>query len=236
MTLLLLAWGCAATPREDAGVRTWGTMREVLREGRRQGRVELAQALGPSSVAVGALADLAGEITVDRGVLHLAEVVDAAVPDGARARAARPDEQAALLLCADVPAWSEHALPAAADLDALEEAVREAALRQSLDVRRPFPFRIEGRALRLELHVVDGSCPIAHPDGPPPWRYLGLDVDAVWIGFHAQDAAGELTHHGRRTHTHALVEGGATGGHVDDVRLASGARLFLPASGYRLAP
>ena len=84
MTLWLLASGCAATAREDAGVCNWGTIREVLREGRSEGRVELARALGPSSVAVGALADLAGEITVDRGALHLVEVV-AAAPDGVRA-------------------------------------------------------------------------------------------------------------------------------------------------------
>lgn len=228
LPLLALLAGCSAPPRAGWEVRSWGGVREVLREGRTEGRVELARALGPHSIAVGASAGLAAEITVDRGVVHLVEVVDAAAENGVRARAARPGERAALLVCADVPAWSEHTLPTLADLDALEAAVRSAALQRGLDVARPFPFRVEGRARRIELHVLDGSCPIAYPEGSPPWRFAGEELDVTLIGFHAAGSAGVLTHHGRATHTHALLPERGVSGHLDEVGFEAGARLFLP--------
>lgn len=226
--LLALSAACSTPPREPWRVQHWGTLREVLREGKSEGRVEFARALGPHSVAVGASAGLAAEITVDRGAVHLAEVVDAAAPHGVRERAPRPGERAALLVCADVPAWSESVMPAVADLDELEALVRAAALECGLDAAAPFPFRVEGLARRLELHVFDHSCPIAHPDGPPPWRFAGADLQAVLVGFHADDSAGVLTHHGRTTHTHALLPGRDVSGHLDEIAFEAGARLFLP--------
>lgn len=213
-----------------AAVRHWGGMRTVLREGRSEGRVELASVLGPHSVAVGALAGLAAEITVDGGRAHLSEVLDASAPDGLRVRAPRPGEMATLLVLADVPRWSEHELSAAGDLSGLEQAVRSTAEAQGLDVRAPFPFRVEGLATTLELHVLDRSCPIAHPDGPPPWRLTGADERVVLVGFHAQGAGGTLTHHGQATHTHAILTQRDLSGHLDAIALAPGARLFLPAT------
>ena len=92
-----------------------------------------------------------------------------------------------------------------------------------------FTFRIEGRAKRLELHVLDHSCPIAAPEGPEPWRYSGEDVPVQLIGFYAENSGGQLTHHGQTTHIHALLPETGLSGHVDAVALADGARLFLPA-------
>lgn len=229
--LLALCAACATPPTEPWQVRHWGTLREVLREGRSEGRVELASALGPHSVGLGLAAGLTAEITVDRGVAHLTQVVDAAVADGVRTRAPHPAEQAALLVCADVQRWAVQALPAARDLDALEAQLQERAHALGIDGGTPFPFRIEGRARLLELHVLDRSCPLAHPAGPPPWRFAGQGVDAVFVGFFAAEAEGELTHHGRRTHLHALLQDGAVGGHVDALALEEGSRLFLPAGG-----
>jgi hypothetical protein len=236
LALLALLAACSAPPRQSAPVQSWGTLREVLREGRSEGRVELAVALGPHSVAVGASEGLSAEITVDRGVAHLAEVVDAAAVDGVRRRAPRVGERAALLVVADVPAWSEQRLSQVADLDQLEQLVRAAALEGGIDVAQPFPFRVEGRAVRLELHVFDHSCPIANPDGPPPWRFAGEDLDAVLVGFHAQDSAGTLTHHGRDSHTHALLPGRDLSGHLDAIAFGAGARLFLPQRGPETPP
>lgn len=210
-------------------VRQWGAMRTVLRDGNTQGRVDLAEAVGAHSVAVGVLADLAGEVTVDGGVVHVAEVLDSTSPEGVRVRAAADGEQAALLVLADVESWTAHALPAVSDLAALESAVRSLASENGIDVRAPFPFRVEGVARALSLHVLDHSCPIADPDGPPPWRLRGEDEAAVLIGFYAEDSAGTLTHHGQATHVHAVLADRGASGHLDDVRLAAGAWLFLPS-------
>jgi len=209
-------------------VRHWGTLREALREGHTEGRVALAEAADPRTVGIGFLPELAGELTVDGGRAWLAEVTDAASPDGLTVRGPRPGEQATVLVLSRVDAWSEDRLEAVADFAELEELVRATARVRGFDVTRPFPFRVTGRAAELHLHVLDHSCPIAAPDGPPPWRHTGTDEPVVLVGFYAEGSGGVLTHHGERSHVHALVDGGRLAGHADGVRLEPGAVLFLP--------
>ena len=62
---------------------------------------------------------------------------------------------------------------------------------------------------------------------------LYSNAEGVLIGFYAENAAGQLTHHGQRSHVHAIVTtsaGGKAGGHVDGTGVREGASLFLPAS------
>lgn len=234
LLVLALASSCAAgstatqVPLEHT-VEHWGGMREVLREGRTEGRIDLADVLGPNSIAVGATAGLAAEITVDAGEAHIAEVVDPDSAQGLRTRGPAPGEQATLLVIADVPIWSEYTLPALPDLAELEASLRSTAAANGIDVTTPFPFRVEGEASTLHLHVLNHSCPIADPRGPKPWRFAGENEPTVLVGFHAQGSAGRLTHHGQRSHTHALLTARDISGHVDEVSFPPGARLFLPA-------
>ncbi len=53
-------------------VSMWGTMREVLRQGQSQGRVALTSILKPTTIGVGALAGLEGEITIVDGQAYVA--------------------------------------------------------------------------------------------------------------------------------------------------------------------
>ncbi len=216
--------------RAEFQVRHWGGMREVLRNGQTQGRVTLADVVGPNSFAVGALADLAAEVTIVGGKLHLAEVQDALAPDGLHLRIPAEDDQATLLVVADILEWKEHRLPAADDIEALELCVRTLAESDRIDISQPFPFRIEGTATALGLHVLNHSCPIANPDGPEPWRFNGENTAVILVGFYAADSAGQLTHHGQSSHIHALLQDQPVSGHLDNVRFGAGARLFLPSS------
>jgi len=216
---VLLATGCAAP---DTSPQIYGAMREVLREGRDQGRVEVAAVTHSDSVGVGALAGLAGEVTILDG----RAMVSRRVGDEIAVRDALPGEQAALLVTARVPAWRELPLPDLEDYDALEACVRDALLEAGLDPRAPTPLRITGRAERLQLHVIAGACPIATPDGPAPRRLDRPPDDVTLVGFYAEDAAGRLTHHTHSSHLHAHA--GAVTGHLDEVQLRD-ARLFLPA-------
>jgi len=201
-------------------------MRTVLRDGRTEGRVSLAEAIGPNTIAVGALEGLAAEITVIDGVAHLAEVEEASSADGLSLGTAVGNERATLLVAADVESWSEHPLGEVRDLHALES--RLAALARSY-APGPLPIRVEGTASRIELHVLDHSCPIANPHGPSPWRYAGTAERTVLVGFRAEDAGGILTHHGQTTHVHAWLPEHGTSGHLDDVAFLRGARLYLPS-------
>lgn len=214
--------------RSGPEVQHWGAMREVLRERRTHGRVTLQDVLGPNTIAVGAIEGLAGEITVDGSAIHLTQVVDPDAPDGVLVRPPHSNEQATLLVLANVEEWTEHGLTDASDLEVLEHSVREIATAAGFELNRPIPFRIRGRASELQLHVLNNSCPVADPNGPKPWRFRGEDLEVVLIGFYAEDSSGILTHHGQNSHIHAIVESEKISGHLDAVDLSSNARLFLP--------
>lgn len=209
-------------------VQHWGGMRDVLRNGNTQGRITLADVVGPNTIAVGALEGLGAEITIMGGQVQLASADATELSKGLRIRSHNPDDQATLLVLANVPKWTQHALAPASDISALEAAIREIALAQGLDVTQPFPFRIEGTATELHVHVLNHSCPIANPEGPAPWRFTGKNETITLVGFYAEDAAGTLTHHGQSSHIHAILESGSVSGHVDSVRFRQPSSLFLP--------
>jgi hypothetical protein len=71
--LLLIAWlgasACSSTPWNEP-VATWGTMREVMHDGRTEGRVRLGDAAAaPDAIGLGALAGLSGEIVILDGAV-----------------------------------------------------------------------------------------------------------------------------------------------------------------------
>lgn len=234
-SLLLIALAsltaCAALPEEPLfTLQGWGTMREVLREGKSQGRVHLSDAVKEGTWGVGALADLKGEITVVDGAISLASVEDGTLVH----LKPNPGQRATLLVLATVDAWKARDLPSArtlADLEAfLGRAVREAGYDPA---QAPVPLRIEGEFERVALHVIDGSCPIANPQGNPPWRWSGEAVRGVVVGVYAEGQAGVLTHHARDSHLHAVLhtaDGLKVSGHVDELALGDDVSLLLPAT------
>lgn len=228
--LILVFFGCAG-PSEAPfiEVRGWGTMREVLREGDTRGRVPLVAVVEDHTWGVGALEGLEGEITIVDGEVSIAQVVDGELV----LRGLRKRDEASLLVLAEVSAWHEDSLPQVRGLrdleTVLEGRVRLAGLDPGLT---PVPVHVEGTFERLSLHVLDGSCPVARPDGPPPWRWEGGGARGGLVGVYAEGQGGVMTHHGQRLHLHAVVvdpDGRVLSGHVDDVALGEGSSLFLPA-------
>ncbi len=202
---------CAAPPADTVAVETWGTMRAALRQGDAVARVSLAGLQSHSAIAVGALADLAGEVTIldGRVLVAVAEGGECRVSD------APPEAAATLLARAEVPAWRALPLPDCSSYDALEAAIGEALDRCGFDRRQPTPVRIRARTPHIEFHVVAGACPIANPTGPPPWRFAGALEQVELVGFYVEAAAGTWTHHDRCTHLHVVAP--ERMGHLDAV-------------------
>jgi hypothetical protein len=178
-------------------------MHAVLREGSSEARVALAGLGEPGAIGVGALAGLAGEVTViDRRVL-VATAAPARdpgrAPERLDLREAGRDDHAALLVLAVVPEWEPHEIGACGDYGELEEAIAELLLRRGHDLARPIPVRVRARASDLRLHVVAGACPIANPAGPAPWRWRGRSDDVELVGLFAEGEQGRITHHARRS-------------------------------------
>lgn len=222
LTALSAVLAACAAPEAATTVQVHGSMRDVLRMGRDHGRVVIAAVTRPGSIGVGALAGLDGEVTILNG----RAVVTQRRGANAVTRPPRAGEQAAMLVTAEVPSWTERVLPPCEDYAALEEQVRAALDAHGLDPRAPTPFMVTGRAQRLQMHVIAGACPIATPSGPAPWRFDGPAEEVTLVGFYAEGAAGRLTHHTHSSHLHAVTARGA--GHLDDVCMER-PRLFLPA-------
>ncbi len=231
---VLILVACRANPaaqvletRQPPRVQHWGAMREVMREGKTEGRVELQRFAERGWYAIGALAGLDGEITVEDGAVLIAretpERLDADVHDA----------RATLFTAAYVSTWRDLPLSPGADLAEIERAIA-AALDVPLDAPTPpTPFQVVGSVQSLDLHVVRGSCPFASdaPEEQPARWSAQSGTPARLIGFFAPGRAGELTHHGTRLHAHALVDApdGRRMGHLDDAAFAAGAILRVPA-------
>ena len=219
---VLATSACQAPAPEPTGLQTFGSMREVMRNGQMDGRVALREFVGRQTIGVGALANLTGEITMLDG-----EVLVSTVQDGvAVVRLARPDDQATLLVAKDVAEWHKFEIGTCPSYAALEQRIAQLLRARGRDLTKPTPVRITGDANRLQVHVINGACPIARPDGPKPWRYDGPADNVKLVGFYVEDAAGQLTHHNHSSHLHAVSDQAM--GHLDEVSLTH-AIVSLPA-------
>jgi acetolactate decarboxylase len=207
-------------------------MREVLHEGRSEARISLPDAVAkPHAYAVGALAHLAGEITVLDGRSWVSRAADDAVTTSGPA-ASRAD-RAALLTLTHVSHWADVAITGAVPNQALEGLIEQRARERGIDPAAPFAFVIEGEFTGLRVHVIAGSCPSAASSSNGSWqKTFEGPIRGTLVGFFAKDQEGVMTHHAASTHMHVLMdfEGKPLTAHVDSVALAPGAVLRLPST------
>jgi len=241
VAVTLVALACSA-PAWDGSVELAGSFEEVLFAGESDGRVPLAgiaeaeddaTAIAAGElVAVGALEDLTGEVTIVDGDVWLSRVRDGAL---STERGRGIGGKASMLVSANVHEWSEHTVPvdiAAADL---ESYVRLAATDAGLDTDRPFPFRIDGELLALDAHVIAGEFPTGVADdelssGHAPMLVAEQELRGRIVGFYAVGREGELTQPGSRLHAHVLTDGeAALTAHIESVGVKAGSVLRLPA-------
>lgn len=230
--VLLLAFaGCTGRGYWDGRVHQWGELRQVMRDGRTEGRLALADLSFACGCGVGACEGLDGEITMLGGQTWVSR---APTPDRLITERAPKSGRATLLAVADVPRWVD--VPVERDVapEAFDDFVRDAAIEHGIDPAAPFPFVVVGMVFDLDWHVVRGACPHRPVDdegSPPPAPFCRSDsaTEGRIVGIHAENAAGVLTHRNSRTHVHVIVDDGAHTGHVDRIGVRAGATLRLPA-------
>lgn len=234
--LIFALVSCAAAPGDRGSnadaLRQWGSLREALRDGLTEARVDVGVVAKPGVFAVGAAADLDGEITIADGQVFVSRVRAGKIETGSAG-------EATVLIAADVSEWTEVTVSEDVGPSQLDEFLAARAVEVGLDAARPFPFVVEGQLRHLKVHVIAGQCPIrarmlgARMTTPPYEQHFDV-VRGRLVGIHARDSVGQLTHHGTATHTHAILGApDAFTGHVESVGLAKGAVLRLPATGAR---
>jgi len=232
VVLALVIAGCTAPDPMPApgGVRTWGTLREALRDGHTQARVDVADIASSGLVAVGAVAGLDGEISIIDGTCYVSRVRDGKIQTD------RSDQvKATILFAADVREWKAVEITRAVAPADFEAFVTKCAEDAGIDTAEPFPFLVDGELLTLKMHVLAGECPIrARMQGvsmtSPPAHREFEKVRGRLVGIHASRGGGVITHHGSATHVHVvLTDGEVMTGHCEAVGIAVGAVLRLPA-------
>jgi hypothetical protein len=206
----------------------------MLHEGKTGPAVKLSRFFpdggDPSLYAVGALAGMKGEVTVIGGQTWLSYGEDG------RARIEKPpvpQESAALLVSAKVPAWRVLTFEYAVGSDDLDEMIATLARKAGLEpASARFPFVLEGNFRELEWHVLAGPPP-AGADSPADHlsgaTQLRLDrASGTILGFYSASDEGVFTHAGSKTHLHVVLPQPLASGHVDHLIVAQGTRVRFP--------
>lgn len=213
-------------------VKVHGALRAIHHQGQTGVQVTLDEILpNPDVYALGAVADLSGEITILGGNAYLS------YPDGEEATRTEmlteTNAGATLLVAADVPVWRAVVTEHEIRFEDLGEAIGKlaAAAGMSLDTR--IPFLLEGEFEDLQWHVIDGA---RLPEGNTSHSdHMNAAVktsrartSARLIGFYSQSDQGVFTHMDSTTHVHCVLGDPLASGHVDHVVIPAGTTLKFP--------
>ncbi len=213
--LVVVAVG-TCTNKRRSDVHSYGSMEAIMR-GDLRPVVRLDTVSVRGTYAVGAEEQLAGEIVIMDGRLHVGHF-DSRGPF--MDTASRP--WAALLVTANVDRWISAEL--SHGLYAPDDMIEAAARHASIDVDEPFPFLLEGIVDTLRWHIVGGSGSHTLAGSTLSGYTVGQSVKIV--GFHSRHHEGIWTHHGTHLHMHVLVD--TIVGHIDDIDFGPDMTIFLP--------
>jgi hypothetical protein len=230
---LLLAGGLAAASVPLGQVQWWGHFQRLMHKGDAGAKVQLAELpAGPGVYALGALAELRGEVMIWNGRV----LVSRGERDDGGTERARGGDAATLLALATVPSWQTVPVPRDMDQPAFERWLLEKANEIGVDAERPFAFGVRGPVLDLKWHVINGKAAGgahgAHRMGHAVSRgFEAARAEGVLLGFYSGAALeGVITHPGEKFHVHWATRDFARSGHVDGYGVAAGAELLLPPS------
>jgi alpha-acetolactate decarboxylase len=227
----VVVFGCVAPGR----VRVHGGLRAMFHEGQTGGHVTLATLLpNPNLYALGALADLSGEVTVVGGKAYLA------YPDGADATRTEvtleTNAAATLLVVSEVPAWHVIVTERPIQFEELDEEISKVATAAGMNLDERFPFLMEGTFDDLQWHVIDGrrltAGAASHREHLAAAVKTRVDrATAILLGFYSESDEGVFTHMGSKTHIHCALDEPLSTGHVDHVNIPVGTSIKFPARG-----
>jgi alpha-acetolactate decarboxylase len=221
----------------DGTVVQYGKMHEAIGKQQHHGRVQLRAVVKRDHFfGVGAIEQLAGEITIHDGKITVTRVGPGGQPQsGERA----PNVNATILVGAYVPSWKEHTVTAQVEPGEFDEFIAEAATAAGIKTGEAFVFTVEGEFKNISLHVINGACPMHArlnkqdiPEERQPFAQHFESVRGTLVGIFAKNAVGHLTHPGTSNHSHILFQDTGTGdlvtAHVEQTGLAAGSVLRLP--------
>ncbi len=181
----------------------------------------------PHLYAVGPVEGLQGEVTIFDGKPFIAKM------HGKKAKVhTKSYPKACFLVYAQVKRWNKTVIPDSVKSKTdLEAFILMAAERQRLSPKEPFVFLVKGTAKRVNYHIIHwtGKGKFGHEQHEKAKVQLRFqDKPVKIVGFHSDHHQGVFTCMGN-FHMHVITQDNKHSGHMDDLQLGSGCRLFLPA-------
>lgn len=228
-TIGLLAF-CALSCNSDKtetypDVKVVGAMKEVMWKGELGSSIDLdtisdktgLYGLGPESF-------LTGEILIVDGKSYVSQVTsDTTMKVEKTFKTSAP-----FFVYSNVKEWEEIDLPASVkNIQELERLIDE----KTTDFKRPFAFKLKGRAAKANIHVLDlpeGTAVSSPADAHRNQINYSLEEEDVnIIGFFSTEHKAVFTHHDSFLHMHLITEDESRMGHLEDLEIGS-MTLFLP--------
>ncbi|QYZ66184.1 MAG: hypothetical protein HPY30_09380 [Gammaproteobacteria bacterium (ex Lamellibrachia satsuma)] len=179
--------------------------------------------------AVGPLEGLKGEITISNSKPSISTLTK----DKQQKDVSSFKHKAIFLVYGSVKEWKEIVISKELNsLNEIEQFIKERAVRHNLPLDKAFPFKIKGMAETITYHVIykqDSKPHNKKEHQRSKAKFSKKNEDNTIIGFWS-DAKGEgvYTHPNKRTHMHYISESSKDSGHIDAIKLNSGAVLFIP--------
>lgn len=218
--IILLCIACESS--DNYSVKHYGALRNIMHEGDISAMVEIDTMETSNLYALGALAELKGELTIIKGQTYVSKVVDSMAVIGST-----ENVKAALFVFSQIQSWDTLSVTGGDDLELLiSSSLKEHG------IMAPTPFMVIGKPTSVDYHIVN-----LDPKSKDSSNHKkGAFVDAIknrqltLLGFYADDAQGVYTHHDSKIHVHFVEESSSLTGHVDDVVLGNNEfKLLIPA-------
>lgn len=235
MAIVLIFWSSSIAIAEGDrpfNFSVYGNFSQMMREGDVSGKIALASIPSGAGVyGVGALADLQGEILIWDGQI----LVSPGASISGSTQSPQADDQAALLVTAQVSEWEPIQTPGNMTQQAFEAFVVDSARTKGIDVNKPFPFLVIGEITDYAWHVVTGvakrhGAGAHHPHSHANKRtFTRAKAQGKLVGFYsAQELEAVISHPGERLHVHYTDDDLKISGHLDYFGIHQGATLLLP--------
>ena len=216
----------------DIEVGYAGALYNFMHEGDLSAKFSLSELKGKDHVyALGAVENLKGEIQIFDGNPAITFARNGEVFfDNTFER------NATLIVYTQVPSWQDVAIPdEIVTRRQFENYLKKAASAHGLDIEKPVPFLIVGKAKFIDWHVINWDpadkvhTHIKHTNSGPHGRIE--NTAAMILGFYSNKHRAIFTHHESDLHLHFITDGETLAGHIDNLELGNDMVLKLPQTG-----